>query len=115
MSDDQIPGQLTIFDVLKPEEKNEKGDCSTCEYRTWLHRDGRVIQGCCYHGGNDGCHYEPRPKMNCITCGHYTTVVDAYTCKPLYKICNKPNSCYGDQVDDPETHWCELWEKVNDK
>ena len=40
-----------------------KGDCSTCHYRVWLHRDGKAYQACTYAGGGM-CHYEKREEAD---------------------------------------------------
>lgn len=50
-------------------------------------------------------------ECNCTTCIHYKTIVDAYTDKPLYKVCHKPDICYGDMISNPDTHCCEYWEE----
>lgn len=36
-----------------------KGDCKTCAYRCWLHRDGKTYQGCEHY---DGCGYKKREE-----------------------------------------------------
>ena len=37
-----------------------KGDCKTCAYRCWLHRDGKTYQGCEHY---DGCSYKKREEQ----------------------------------------------------
>ena len=54
---------------------------------------------------------EQLTKQACTTCTHYKTIVDAYTDKPLHKVCHKPDTCYGDMISNPDTHCCEYWEE----
>ena len=73
MKDEQIPGQMTIFDIVKPEQPKKQ-------------------------------------QQNCITCTHYHTIVDAYTCEPIEKRCC-PGDVFSYSVSNPEHHYCELWEQ----
>lgn len=58
---------------------------------------------------------EQLARQACTTCTHYKTIVDAYTDKPLHKVCHKPGTCYGDMISDPDTHCCDKWEEKNAK
>lgn len=89
----------------------ECGDCNTCRFKFWKHKDGKAIQGCQCRGGSE-CYYEPKLEKTCLTCGYFRTIVDATTCEPIEKRCN-PGDGYSYAVSYPETHTCEKWKEVD--
>ena len=107
---DNIEEAVEYFNRIIREET--KGDCPSCKYMVWLHKNGKATRGCQYHGGH-GCHYEPKPRQVCNTCEHYRTIVDAYSCEPIEKRCN-PGDGLSYPVSNPETHSCEKWEERNE-
>ena len=96
----QIPGQMSIFDVLEP--KNDKNlqkmteKCRNCTFHVWLHRDGKAIESCDRY---DGCEYqEKRPPFDpydYLTWCDWCTYQDETGCctydEPLGRFC-----CQGD-------------------
>lgn len=106
-----MDGQMTIFDYVPAPPKEPASwllPCDTCLYE---------INGCCDCDETpddycvNGSKYKPNPQKNCLSCGHYRTIVDAYTCKPLYKACC-PGDSYSYTISDPDTHCCEYWEEI---
>ena len=90
--------------VNDTEEKVITEKCNTCKYKVWLHGE-KTRQSCDYNGGHGGCHYEERECCN--NCNHYRMTVDATTCEPLYMICHRTGTVYGDQITNPESYVCE--------
>ena len=98
-------GQMSIWDVVDPEPKQQKGDCSSCLHEFWKHppKGGTPVRGKCIT-----CEYEP--KASCYTCSYYRMTCDAYTCEPTgIKTCSKFEAWSQNKNLDPE-NGCELWE-----
>lgn len=132
MFDGQIKGQLSMFDILGPEEKRKP-----CEYKFQRYIGQRVRSkskyGADYVGTITGIgpYYTdiltddgreivwtpydvwPTEMYVCGNCKHLRTYCDAYTCEPIGTICVKdaPRSTHREPDDVACKDWKHKWSR----
>lgn len=129
----QIEGQLSIFDILDPEEKRKP-----CEY-TFQRYIGQRVRSKSKYGVDYvgiitgigpyftdiltddrrqivGTPYDVWPlEMDvCGNCKYFRTYVDAYTCEPIGTICVKDDTPLSRNAS-AEDQACKDWKKKGDK